>query len=127
MFSSACRGQVEPLPALVALAVFAASLSVYAMTLHAVPLEGERTVDDATVTRVLETTRDGTVVNPNRLSAVETNPASGTTVSVVLRADGRIWRIGPTPPDSAPSTTREVLVRTSDGAVPGRMRVSTWP
>lgn len=127
MFSSARRGQVEPLPALLALAVFGLSLSVYGTTLHGVTTDPQPTVDDSTVRQVVETVSEGTVVHPGRLSAVETSTPGGDHVSVVVRADGRAWETGPTPPDSASTTTRSVLVQTESGEVPGRLRVSTWP
>lgn len=127
MFSSARRGQVEPLPALIALAIFGVSLSIYGMTFHNVSIGSEAAVDESAVRQVVETVSEGTVVHPNRLSAVETSPSGGGHVSVVVRADGQVWRTGPTPPDSAPSTVRSVLVQTRAGEMPGRLRVSTWP
>lgn len=125
MFSSARRGQVEPLPALLALATFAIALSLYGTTLEAVPLGGEPTISEGTVESVLETLADGTVVYPDRLDRLD--EADGTERrAVIVSAAGRTWRQGPRPPGDADTVRRHVLVDTSDGARPGTLRVSVW-
>lgn len=123
MSSSTRRAQVEPLPALIAVAVFALALSVYGTTIEAVPLASQNGVSDATVDRAIETISEGTVIVPDRLDRLQGRLPDGTTV--VVRAAGRQWRWGPAPAPDDPFVVRHVLVRTSDGAVPGVVRVST--
>ncbi|MFB6114044.1 MAG: hypothetical protein ABEJ58_08085 [Halodesulfurarchaeum sp.] len=126
MSSSDRRGQVEPLPALLALAVFAIGLSVYGTSLESSLHRGEPTVDDGDVRRVLESLESGTVVQPKRMSRLPMRTPSGEHVSVVLRADGRVWRSGPHRPERSATVSRRVLVATPSGVVAGRLRVSTW-
>ena len=123
MFSSARRGQVEPLPALLAVAAFAVALSLYGTTLESIPIGPEPTVPDATVTKTIDTLTEGTVVQPDRVPSLAGNVPEGTTV--VVRADGHTWQYGPErDPGDGPSTVRRVLVQRPDGAVPGIVRVS---
>lgn len=142
MFSSARRGQVEPLPALIALAIFALALSMYGTVLQGVPLGVSDDSAEATVTRVTATITEGVVVKPGHLDGLDGRVPPDTTV--VLRADGRTWRWGPdgsrdgqsvsgddqsvtretqSGTRETGSVTRHVLVQTSDGAVPGTLRV----
>lgn len=123
MSSSTGRAQVEPLPALIAVAVFAVALSMYGTTLEAVPLAGPTDLSDATVDRAIETISEGTVVRPDRLDRLEGRLPDGTTV--VVRAAGRQWRWGPEPAPDDPFVVRNVLVSTANGAVPGVVRVSS--
>lgn len=121
MSSLGRRGQVEPLPALVALSAFAIAISVFATTLQTVPLTGPTTVPEPTVSATLDTISEGTVVRPGRLEDLDGTVPEGTTV--VVRANGRTWRWGP---DREPAATelRHVPVRTSNGVEPGTVRVS---
>ena len=120
--SSACRGQVEPLPALIALAAFALALSMYGTVFAGLDVTGSDDVSEATITRVTDTISEGVVVRPNRLDQLEGRVPAGT--AVVIRADGRTWRWGPAGGDGGETVTRQVLVQTSEGAVPGTLRVS---
>ncbi|MFB6267035.1 MAG: hypothetical protein ABEI31_05190 [Halodesulfurarchaeum sp.] len=126
MFSSARRGQVEPLPALIALAVFAIALSVYGVAFANVTLGGHATSEGAILTNALASVTEGTVVRPHRLEAGLASAPDGHRLAIVVRVDGRVWRAGPSPPTDARTITRTVLVQTADGARPGRIRVSTW-
>lgn len=120
--SSARRGQVEPLPALIALAVFALALSMYGTVFTGLPLPGDDDVSEATITRVTDTITEGVVVQPDRLDRLEGHVPSGT--GVLVRANGRTWGWGPDASRGGESVTRQVLVQTSQGAVPGTLRVS---
>lgn len=142
MFSSARRGQVEPLPALIALAVFALALSMYGTVLQGVPIGVSDGSSEATVSRVTATITEGVVVIPGRLDGLDGRVPPDTTV--VVRADGRSWRWGSevsrdgqsvsgddqsvtrethSVTRETESVTRQVLVQTPDGAVPGTLRV----
>lgn len=121
MFSSARRAQVEPLPALLALAVFAIGLSLYGGTLEGVTLPTDPEVSDATMTQTHGALSEGTVVVPDRMDTLDGALPTGT--AVVLRADGQTWRWGPTLDDPEQTRSRHVLVRTERGEVPGVLRV----
>ncbi|MFB6153914.1 MAG: hypothetical protein ABEJ27_06645 [Halodesulfurarchaeum sp.] len=126
MFSSARRAQVEPLPALVALAVFAMALSVYGVAFGNVLPASQETSGSAIGTKALAAVTEGTVVRPGRLEAGVQSAPSGHRVAIVVRVEDRIWRAGPSPPTDAHTISRTVIIRTADGARPGRIRVSTW-
>jgi hypothetical protein len=121
VFSSARRGQVEPLPALLALAVFAIGLSLYGVTLTDVSLGTGPAVTDATMARAHDAVSEGPVVVPGRLDELDGTLPEG--LSVTLRADGRTWRWGPAIEDPSRTRRTHVLVRTASGEVPGVLRV----
>lgn len=121
MFSSARRGQVEPLPALLALAVFAIGLSLYGVTLEGVTLASGPDVSDATMDAIDGTLSEGAVVVPERLETRSADLPEG--VAVILRADGQTWVRGTPPETPDRSRRRHVLVRTDSGEVPGVLRV----
>ena len=122
MSSSARRGQVEPLPALVAVAAFALALSLYGTTLQGIALGTHSEDPAATETRVRDTLMEGVVVYPDRLNELDGAVPAGT--SVVIRAEDRVWRYGPDPGPDEPTVRRHVLVWTDDGTVPGRLEVT---
>jgi hypothetical protein len=126
MFSSARRGQVEPLPALLAVAAFAIALSLYGTSLEAVQLRPDPTVSDGAVEGTLATIAEGTVVYPGRLDRLDVGIDGPSHRSVVITAAGRTWRRGPRPPADAPSARRHVLVYTHNGTEPGTLRVIEW-
>lgn len=121
MFSSRRRAQVEPLPALLALAVFAIGVSLYGGTLADVTLPTESTISDATMTRTVQILSEGSVVVPDRMNALD--GALPKEMAVVLRAEGRTWHWGTPPDDPDRTRLRHVLVRTERGEVPGVLRV----
>ena len=123
MFSSARRAQVEPLPALLALAVFAIGLSLYGVTLSDVTLGTGPEITDATMAQARSTVSDGPVVVPDRLAALSGTLPSELTVTI--RADGESWRWGPAVEDPSRTRMTHVLVRTDSGEVPGVLRVET--
>lgn len=122
MFSSAGRGQVEPLPALVAVSAFVAALGLYAGAIPTVP-NADRPVEGLTLSRTVEDATVGGVLDPARL---DPEPPSGYRLAIVVRANGRTWRRGPTPPADAASATTTVLVATDAGESVGRIRVWVW-
>lgn len=122
MSSSARRAQVQPLPALIALAVFAIGLSLYGVTLDGLPLGSEPEVSDATMTATVNALSEGPVVVPSRVDSPRHSVPRE--VAVTLRADGQKWVRGSPPADPARTRMRHVLVRTPAGEVPGVLRVS---
>ena len=121
MSSSVRRGQVEPLPALLALAVFAIGLSLYGVTLGGVTLGTGPAISDATMDATHGVLAEGPVVLPSRMETRSNElPVD---VRVILRADDRTWAHGQGSGDPEQSRRRHVLVRTESGEVPGILRV----
>ena len=121
MFSSARRAQVEPLPALLALAVFAVGLSLYGGTIADVTPGSGPADSDATTHRVLSHLTAGPVVVPDRVEDLDAAVADR--YAVRLRAAGRTWRWGGRIDEPDESRRVHVLVRTDSGEVPGVLRV----
>ena len=123
MSSSARRAQVEPLPALLALAIFAIGLSLYGGTIADVSPGSEPTISDATMRTVQSHLSAGPVVVPDRVGDLDATLSDK--YAVTLRADGRVWRWGGRVDDPGGSRRAHVLVRTDRGEVPGVLRVAT--
>lgn len=124
------RGQVEPLPALVAVGAVGLGLSLYAGVLGTqlaiTPGPDAQGALDAVHDHAA---RDG-VVDPDALGSAPT--PDGRRLNATLTAGERRWTVGPTPPPSeAPEpgarTVRPTSVRFGPGDVrPGRLRVVVW-
>lgn len=127
MSRSSGRGQVDPLPALVAAAAVALGLSAYAGVLDAsLGPSGDVDADAA-----LEEVRDAATVNgavrPERLERGPLGTPDGRLVNVTLATAGRAWTAGPTPPAGAARATGRVAVTIDPGQVrPGQLRVVVW-
>lgn len=123
MSSSASRAQIEPLPALVAVSAFVAAIGLYAGAFSTVPLDTDRDVEERALASVVESGSTAGVLSPE---TVQNEPPNGYEMAVVVRAGGAAWRTGSVPPERAPSTTEQVLVRTDRGEEMGRIRVWVW-
>lgn len=126
--SVGARGQVEPLPALVAVAVVGAALSLYAGSLAgALPGDDGRSVADATLVRASDRLLADGVAAPDDLGRARAAAPDGYAVNATIDAGDRRWSVGPTPPTGAASASRPVGVRRSPTAVDaGRLRVVVW-
>lgn len=119
------RGQVDPLPALVAVAALGVGLSLYAGAVSDALGETRQPHAD----RVLDTVHDrlapdGVVRVPRLASAVDRR---GVQVNATLTTRHRRWTAGPTPPSHAASARRQVSIQRGRARVrPGRLRVSVW-
>lgn len=125
--SSARRGQVEPIPALAAVLVIGTALSAYAVAFGAAPfLDHERDRARPALGQATAALRVEGVVRPGRVSRAAAGlPAPA---NVTVRAGGRAWHAGPTPPANASAASRPVPVQVAPGRVlPGRVRVEVWP
>lgn len=123
------RGQVDPLPAIVAVAVVGLAVSLYAVGLDGLPggASEERSTADVTLGAVCERVCDGGTVDPASLDEGLAAAPDGHRLGLVLRADGREWTAGPAPPADAGTATRTVTVRLGpNDVVPGRLRVVVW-
>jgi hypothetical protein len=126
--SSARRAQVEPLPALVAVAVLCLAVGGYAsVRTDVLPVDGS----DAPADEVLSDTVDaasepGTVVvDPANITVVTPTAYDA---AVTVTAGDREWTAGATaPPSDAAAASRRVPVRIGPGRVrPGRITVEVW-
>ncbi|MWG35426.1 DUF7285 family protein [Halomarina oriensis] len=120
------RGQVEPVAALVALAVVCAALSLYAGVLDGA-LAGVSTDDDGPAEQVADRVRDRVapagVAAPPRLSAV----TDGYRFNATLACRERAWTTGAPPPVGASRAREPVSVRVAPGVVrPCRLVVVVW-
>lgn len=124
------RGQVDPLPALVAVAVVGLALTLYAGSLGTVPSPDPD--DDAATAAVAlgavcERVCVGGRVDPATLADGLAAAPDGHRLRIVLLAGDEEWTAGPTPPGDAASAARTVTVRVGPGeTVPGRLRVVVW-
>jgi hypothetical protein len=124
--SSARRGQVEPLAALVALAAVCAGVALYADALVGAVPSPDRDVARPALVRAHDHLTDDGVARPARLGTVP-SPA-GYRANLTLRAADREWVAGPAPPDRRVDAADRVLgVRLGPGRVAaGRLRVEVW-
>jgi hypothetical protein len=127
--SSERRAQVEPLAALVAVAILGIGLGLYAGTVEtATPPDRERTTAEAALVAVVSELRTGSVVVPGRVEDTGAVAPEGYRMQVSVRAADRDWRDGPRPPTEAQTATRTLPVRVGpEAVVPGRLRVEVWP
>ena len=128
--SSARRAQVEPLPALVAVAVVCLAVGAYGVVrLRVLPAsDGGAPAEQVLADAVDASTADGElVVEPPRLDAANTAPP-GYEVTVTVTAANREWTAGASnPPPGAATASEPVPVRTRSGrVVPGRFVVEVW-
>jgi len=128
MSHSSDRGQTEPLAALVAVAVMALALGLYAGVLDAeLPGQQERQVAETALSAVEDHVATAGVVRPGRTAD---SPAAGPTgyeTRVVLTTDDDRWTGGPSPPDGARRASERVSVHVGPSrVVPGRLTVVVW-
>ena len=128
--SSARRAQVEPLPALVAVAVVCLAVGAYgAVRLDVLPASDDGAPAEQVLTDAVDAaTADGElIVDLSRLNSQGVAPP-GYEVAVTLTAEHREWTAGASnaPPDAA-TASKPVPVRTRSGrVVPGRFVVEVW-
>ncbi|MFC7134142.1 MULTISPECIES: DUF7285 family protein [Salinibaculum] len=128
MRRSSGRGQVEPLAALAAVLAVSAGLVIYADTLEeAVTPAPERETPEVILDGVERTLEEAGVVDPARLESAMAALPSGWHGNLTLRAGGKQWSRGPTPPSDADRATARVSVRIAPAKVrPGQLRVVVW-
>lgn len=132
--STADRAAVEPLAALVAVAVVGLALGLYAGALEDAAPDESRANAEAALDRVERAMSVGGVVDPSRMGEVE---APGTATAVELEADGERWLAASGPkapgppsvrsPDAVVVAERRVTVRVAPGRnVRGTLRAVVW-
>lgn len=123
-----CRGQVEPVIALPALAVLCIGLSLYAVVLQGASAPADRDVARPTLERVEDRLAAAGVAEPPRLSRVAGSGPDDLHLNVTLDAAGQRWSAGPAPPPTAATARRSLGVRIAPGEVrAGSLRVAVWP
>lgn len=133
-FSTADRAAVEPLAALVAVAVVALALGLCAGALDDAAPDESRASAEAALDRAERVMSVGGVVDPTRVREVE---APGTATAVELEADGERWLAASSPkapgppsvrsPDAVAVAERRVTVRVAPGRnVRGTLRAVVW-
>ncbi|AHG03110.1 hypothetical protein HALDL1_05535 [Halobacterium sp. DL1] len=126
--SSARRAQVEPLPALVAVAVLCLAVGAYASVRAGVaPVGGSGPPADAVLSETVDAATDsGSVVVTPRALRVVAPPGYEATVTVTV--GDQSWTAGASdPPPDAATASRRVPVRITPGEVnPGRLDVEVW-
>lgn len=125
--SSACRGQAEPLVAVVAVFAVGVGLTVYAGALEDARPEGDEPSVQPALDRAERAVSEGGVVEPRRLSAAPEVAPGSHRLNATVETQGEQWQVGPTPPATARIATTRVSVRTAPGEVrPGRLTVRVW-
>lgn len=129
------RAQASPTATLVAVAAIGMGLSLYASVLGGVAPTPERAVAEPALDRVDEVVTSADIADPEQLERAADAGPDGYQLRVSLRADGRTWVAGPTPPSPAgkaagpesETANRPIAVRTGPGTVAaGRLRVVVW-
>ena len=133
-FSTADRAAVEPLAALVAVAVVGLALGLYAGALDAAAPDESRADAEAALDRAERAMSVGGVVDPTRMREIE---APGTATAVELEAGGERWLAASSPeapgppsvrsPEAVAIAERRVTVRVAPGRnVRGTLRAVVW-
>jgi len=128
--SSARRGQVEPLAALVAVVAVVAGVSLYAGALadaHPDRPSSAPTVETA-ADRAVEAIAPAGVARPRRMSELPSVAPEGYRLNATLAAGDARWTVGPpVTKRTASGTIRPTSVRLAPGRIrPGRLRVVIW-
>ncbi|AQL41988.1 hypothetical protein BV210_04310 [Halorientalis sp. IM1011] len=126
--SSARRGQVEPVAAIVAVFALGVGLTIYAGAVEdAVPGTEPRNVAQPTLSAVEDAIETAGVVQTDRLSRVNAVTPAGRQLNVTLTAGDRRWTRGDRAPASAQRASTRVSVGLGSGRVrPGRLTVRVW-
>lgn len=126
--SSARRGAVEPLVALVALFAVVAGLGLYAGVLSkTLSVEYDRNVAEPTLVRVHDTLAVRGVLRPDRLPKTRSIFDGRRRLNVTITTGNSRWTAGPRPPARPDAASRSVSVRAGGGRVPaGTLRVEVW-
>jgi len=127
------RGQLEPVPALVAALVVASALGVYVGALDGAlaRYRPDRDLAGRTLDAVGDHIRRGGATRPQRLSTVDRAVPTGRRLNVTLATGDRRWHAGPPVRDpTAPGlerAQRRVAVRIAPGRVrTGWLEVTVW-
>lgn len=122
------NGQVEPLPALIAILTLSTGITLY-MTVYTAyaPTYAERTVEDIAADRFMaEATTDGVIHLPIDEAALVARP-QGYELNVSVTAATITWTVGPPRPSPADRTTRLGSIEDSPGQIrPATIVLTIW-
>lgn len=119
---------MEPLAALVAVAVLVTGLAAYGGALDTVVPAGEsRDPATPTLRRAHDALLRGGALDPSSLPGLEDSAPPGFSRRVTITSADHAWTVGPSPPRRARGASAAVAVRVAPGRVrPGRLRVEVW-
>jgi len=125
---SSGRAQVEPVAALVAVAVVSLAVGLYTGVLDsALPGQQKRHVPETALSAVEDHVAPAGVVRSRLVSEAPDSGPTGYRTNVTVTAGERRWTAGPVPPRTAGNATGRVSVRTAPArVVAGRLRVAVW-
>lgn len=127
MSRSSGRGQVDPLPALVAVAAITLGLSTYAGVLDDALPETRGPDAEVALDAVYDAAARNGIVRPARFDASSLSTPTGRRVNATLDVGERRWTFGPRPPDGTARADRRVPVALAPGRVtPGELEVVVW-
>lgn len=126
--SEGARGQVQPLPALVAVLALTLALTAYADVTHSLPTPDEPSPAVPALKRVEAATTTGAILDPAALDSA-TAALDGYRVNVTIRYASHLVTVGPNPPDAATRASAHVAVRSANATSvrPGTLTVEVWP
>lgn len=126
--SSAREAQVEPLPALVAVAVVCLAVGAFAtVRADVLPVATSDAPTDEVLSDAVEAASPtgSVVVTPQRLDAAIS--PDGYAANVTVTAGDREWTAGGQPPPDAATASQRVPVRVAEGRTePGTLTVAVW-
>lgn len=126
--SSAREAQVEPLPALVAVAVVCLAVGAFAtVRADVLPVATSDAPTDEVLADAVDAASlaDTVAVAPDRLDA--SVAPEGYEVNVTVTVADREWTAGEQPPPGAATASQRVPVRVAEGRVrPGQLTVAVW-
>lgn len=120
------RGQVQPIPALIAVLALTLALTAYADVTQSLPSQDDPTPADPALKRVEANATTGALLDPAALSPTAA-ALDGYHVNVTLRTAERRVTAGPTPPEGAADASSRVAVDSRGRVVPGVLEVEVWP
>lgn len=126
------RGQVQPLPALIAVLALILALTAYADVTQSLPPTEDATPAEPALKRIEANATTGAVLDPTALSPTAAG-LDGYLVNVTLRTAQQRVTTGPTPPTESTRTIEvsdaasTVAVGRGGRVVPGVLEVEVWP
>lgn len=124
--SRASRGQVYPVPALVAVVALTMALTVYANVATTPITHDQPSPAVPALKQIEDAATTGALLAPRLLDHTDAG-LDGYHVNVTLRTRYRVVSSGPDPPADAARATVPVAVSNSTHVVPGTLSVEVWP
>lgn len=127
--SEGSRGQVQPLPALLAVLALTLALTAYADVTHSLPTPEEPSPAVPALKRVEAQATTGAILDVEALDP-DVARLDGYRANVTIRTAGTRLELGPTPPPSAARATAHVATNSTqspNGVVSGTLTVEVWP